>query len=347
MAKAKKLPSGQWRTLVYSHTDGEGKRKYKSFTSDTKWESEQMAAEYRAKNKANAARKGLDITVSEALERYIISKKTVLSPATVREYKRSAKNDFTLLDDLKLRDLTQEKIQITINNHAKTKSAKTVYNIHGLLSSVLSMFYPEFKFNTTLPQKQKTERRAPTDDDVKTLIKKAEGTEAELPILLASVGSLRRSEIAELRVNNVTDTGIYVKQAIVQNENKEWVRKGTKSEAGYRFVPLPQEIISKLKKVEILNDDDRIVKLNPNQIYKRVRKAVIESDITYISLHNLRHYYASVLHAIGVPDKYIMQYGGWSTDTVLKNVYQHVMDDKDKSEQEKVISHFADITKGD
>jgi hypothetical protein len=36
MAMAKKLPSGQWRTLVYSHKDLDGKRRYESFTADTK-----------------------------------------------------------------------------------------------------------------------------------------------------------------------------------------------------------------------------------------------------------------------------------------------------------------------
>ena len=36
MAKAKKLPSGKWRALVYDYTDSNGKRKYQSFTAETK-----------------------------------------------------------------------------------------------------------------------------------------------------------------------------------------------------------------------------------------------------------------------------------------------------------------------
>jgi hypothetical protein len=39
MAKAKKLSSGNWRTLIYDHTDENGKRHYKSFTANTKKES--------------------------------------------------------------------------------------------------------------------------------------------------------------------------------------------------------------------------------------------------------------------------------------------------------------------
>ncbi|MCI9448986.1 MAG: hypothetical protein HFE30_01870 [Clostridiales bacterium] len=40
MAKAKKLPRGSWRVLVYTVTDASGKRKYESFTAETKSEAE-------------------------------------------------------------------------------------------------------------------------------------------------------------------------------------------------------------------------------------------------------------------------------------------------------------------
>ena len=51
MAKAKKLPSGSWRVLVYDCTDQNGKRRYKSFTAETKKEAEYLAAEYTLKKK--------------------------------------------------------------------------------------------------------------------------------------------------------------------------------------------------------------------------------------------------------------------------------------------------------
>ena len=39
---AQKLKSGKWRARVYSHTDNEGKKHYKSFTSSSKKEAERM-----------------------------------------------------------------------------------------------------------------------------------------------------------------------------------------------------------------------------------------------------------------------------------------------------------------
>ena len=53
MATAKKLPSGSWRCLVYDYTDENGKRIYRSFTSDDpspagKRKAEALAAQYAA-----------------------------------------------------------------------------------------------------------------------------------------------------------------------------------------------------------------------------------------------------------------------------------------------------------
>jgi integrase len=44
--------------------------------------------------------------------------------------------------------------------------------------------------------------------------------------------------------------------------------------------------------------------------------------------HDLRHYHASMLHALGVPDKYIMERGGWGSAAVLQGIYQHTFTDK-------------------
>ena len=70
MAKAKKLPSGNWRVNLYDYTDpATGKRIYKSFTATTKKEAEYMAAEYKLDGKQRTASVG-DMTLKEAYTRY-------------------------------------------------------------------------------------------------------------------------------------------------------------------------------------------------------------------------------------------------------------------------------------
>lgn len=124
MAKAKKLPSGNWRVNLYDYTDpSTGKRIYKSFTATTKKEAEYMAAEYKLDGKQRTASAG-DMTLKEAYTRYIDSKTNVLSPSTIREYRRSARNDLQDIMPLKLRDITQEAVQRSINQFAAKSCAK-------------------------------------------------------------------------------------------------------------------------------------------------------------------------------------------------------------------------------
>ena len=227
MAKAKKLPSGNWRVNLYDYTDpATGKRIYKSFTATTKKEAEYMAAEYKLDGKQRTASAG-DMTLKEAYTRYIDSKTNVLSPSTIREYRRSARNDLQDIMPLKLRDITQEAVQRSINQFAANHAPKTVRNAHGLLSAVLGVYYPSFQLSTGLPQKQKTRITIPTEAEVKALLEAAEGTNMHQAILLAAVGTLRRSEICALTQSDVHDNGVMVNKAMVCDDNHEYVIKST------------------------------------------------------------------------------------------------------------------------
>lgn len=70
------------------------------------------------------------------------------------------------------------------------------------------------------------------------------------------------------------------------------------------------------------------------------KKALDRSGLPHFRFHDLRHYQASILHAMGVPDKYIMERGGWKTDSTLKNIYQHTMSDKRKEVEEGICELF-------
>jgi hypothetical protein len=154
MAKAKKLPSGNWRVRAYIGTDADGKKIYKSFTAPTKKEAEYMASEYMMHRniKANS---GYNMTVGDAIEKYIDIKSNILSPSTIRTHRGILRNHLDGIKHIKLSDLTREIVQQEINIETAKLSPKTVKNVHGLLSAALKMYYPEFVLNTDLPQKEK------------------------------------------------------------------------------------------------------------------------------------------------------------------------------------------------
>lgn len=340
MATAKKLPSGSWRCLVYDYTDANGKRHYKSFTSSDptakgKREAERMAAVYAFEKEKTFK---CEITFLDALDKYIADRESVLSASTIREYKRSRKNDFSWLGNMKIEDITQENVQEFVNQKSRDKSPKTVRNMHCIISAVLKSYRPELALNTTLPQKIPPKLYIPTDDDVKKLISYIDNDDMMIAVLLAAFGPLRRSEICGLEDTDFNGNIVHVQRAVVMDENKHWVDKTTKSVAGNRFVPLPDFVIAKTK-----GRKGRIVRLSPSQVSDRFIDLVARSGLPHFRFHDLRHYCASIQHALGIPDAYIMQRGGWGSDAILKQVYRHALTDKSDELNAIANEHFSSL----
>ncbi len=330
MPKAKKLPSGSWRCQVYLGKDENGKNIYKSVTADTKKEAEYLAAEMQLKRKEKE-KNGL--TLKEAYEKYIESKKNVLSPNTIREYIRMSHKSFEEIMPLLLSELTQERIQVAVGNYALNHSAKSTANTHGLLSAVLKQYRPELSLHTRLPQKQKYERHIPSEEDIQKLIETTEGTRIHVPILLAAFGSFRRSEIVALKRSDVEDNGIWIRRAEAIDENRKFVTKVPKTRAGYRFVDtIPNWVLKRVKKWDF--------DINLYAITNDFEKAIKHAGITPCRFHDLRHFYASEQHALGIPDKYIMKQGGWSSVSVLQDVYQHTIKEKQNEYSRQAIEYF-------
>ncbi|MGL5436189.1 MAG: site-specific integrase [Lachnospiraceae bacterium] len=142
-----------------------------------------------------------------------------------------------------------------------------------------------------------------------------------LSVYLAAFGTLRRSEICALTSNDIIGNTIHINKAMVKNANREFEVKTTKTVSSDRYVSLPDFVI------QLFPLNGNIVSITPDAITHRFGRTLTKLQIPRFRFHDLRHYSASIMHAIGVPDQYIMQRGGWGSDTVLKQVYRGTMDD--------------------
>lgn len=348
MATAKKLPSGSWRVQVFSHyeltqqPDGSVKKKriYESFTCDDpsnrgKREAERMAAEYAA-NKERMSR--TDYTLQEAMEKYISSKENVLSTTTLRGYKTLLKNAYPNLLPVRIRKLTAPDIQEWANEYSLSHSPKSVSNAHGFISAVLSVYEPSLRLNTKLPEKKNTELYVPSDKDIEKLLKHIEGTEMEKAVLLAAFGTLRRGEICALTDKDIHGDTIIINKSMVRSDKGGMVTKTPKTLSSNRVVEYPHFVIEKFNGIH-----GKLVDMHPEDISKKFGKILEEAGLPHFRFHDLRHYSASIMHAIGIPDQYIMARGGWKTDTVLKSVYRNVINDEQKKFTDKINSHFTSM----
>lgn len=333
MAKAKKLPSGNWRCLVRKNIDG--KQVAKSFTAPTKKEAEYLAAEWVL----NENSKIDSMTLKTACERYIETREHVLSPSTVREYKCCVKRSLTTIMNCKIDTLTREQIQKAIDLEAASHSPKTVRNIHGLLSSVLKTYRPGFALNTQLPQKKKTKMHIPTDAEVKTVLEAAKGTYVEIAILLAAFGPMRRGEICALTHEDVSGNMVTVDKAFVLSDERKWVLKTPKTYSSNRTIVFPEFVIKKIEGIE-----GRLIPTTPDSLSRAFTKILKKTKMEYFRFHDLRHYHVSICKAMNIPDEYIMARGGWATNYTMNNVYAHTLPDVQDVVTSKILSHFSNVS---
>jgi integrase len=286
-----------------------------------------------------ASRKPLSLTLGEAINRYIESKDAVLSPATIAGYKRIRNHALQGLMQVQLSDLTQEKIQRAVNAMAKTKSPKSVRNAHGLLSAVLSEYMPSMVLRTTLPQKKPYEAQIPSSEEIEKIIDISRGTVMELPILLAVWLGLRTSEIRGITWESMKDGILHVSQAIVEGEDGPEL-KGTKTYSGDRKIRLPAYIADLIQKQP--QNGEYLVTLSGQAMYKRFSRLCEKAGIRHYRFHDLRHANASVMLALGIPDKYAMERMGHATNHMLKTVYQHTMKGKRDEVANLVDNYFTE-----
>ena len=336
MATAKQLPSGSWRIRIY---DNELKKQI-SFTSDLpgkagKAEAELMAREYQLGRKK---KKEQGKTIGECIDEYISLKENILSPTTISGYRKYRKTSLSGLCDILIKELTQQEVQAYINRLALTMSPKSIRNAHGLLSAVVKVYAPELYLNTTLPKVQKKIKQLPEAIDVWKAI---HGTEIELPCLLAMWCSLRMSEIRGLKKSDIKNGIVTVERTIVNADNEHIEKNSTKTVESTRQIELPEYIISLVNALP--KEQEYITLIKDHALYMRFTRLLERKGIQHMSFHDLRHMNASIMLMLGIPDKYAMERGGWSTNSTLKSVYQHTFSAERKAADKKINDYFNSL----
>ena len=340
MATARKLPSGMWRVLAYDGTGADGKRRYKSFTAESKKAAELMAAQYQTSVDKRASRR--DLTVKDAIDRYINAKSGVLSPSTMYGYRRMQRNRYGSIENLKVFSLTTEDMQCFISQTAQECSPKYTANVYGLLSSAVSMFRPDAVFHITLPKRSPQKQVAPSSDSVRTLFESADG-DLKVCIALAAFCSMRRGEICALKYGDISGDAIHIHADMVTDENNRYHYKDMpKTSESIRIAHAPDQVIELLGSGD---PDEFVIKRPPYAITKAFIRLRNSLGLT-IRFHDLRHYYASIGAALGIPDIYISDFGGWRRGSpVLKATYQNVLEDVGKEYSDLLKGHFSELIK--
>jgi integrase len=339
MATAKKLPSGSYRVLAYLGKDASGKPIRMSFTADEKADAEFQASEYIRNNRKTTDK---NLTVKEAIERYIQAKTAVLSPSTIRAYKSYQRTHYDGIGSKKVFRLTTEDMQLFISGlTVDGAKPKTVANVYGLLASSVALFRPDMVFRVKLPTRKKKARQSPSDSVVCGLFKNAD-SELQKCIALAAFASLRRGEICALKHSDLNGRVLSVHADMVMNEAGEWVYKDIpKTSESNRTVTLPPEVVALIGDGL---DNDYIISISPSRVSDRFIKLCKRMGVDGVRFHDLRHYYASIGAVLQIPDTYLSSFGGWRSDSpIMKTIYQGTIAEQTGKYAETMNAHFSKL----
>ena len=317
--KPRRLPSGSWNVRIMI-----GGQSY-SFTHSDKKTVLRMASDFADEHR----RRIENPTLSEAMRTYIAENTERLSPSTVRAYtgiarmveKRSPK-----IASKRLSALTEQDVISIVRPLRTLKTKRNYVNfIHACTGlSVHQKLYGKASKRVSVP----------TELEVLGLLEIFRNTELEIPIMLAAYGGLRRGEICALRMSDVDGDFVHVSKAVVRDQSGAWVTKDPKTASSVRSVLLPHFVIERIQ------EQGYITHLLPSQVSNRFWKKQRNLGIRPYCFHSLRHFHASYLHALNIPDAYIMQRGGWSSASVLQNVYRHALADKASYADILAVSSF-------
>ena len=336
--KTTKLKNGSVSARVYLGSRN-GKEIVKRITASTPKELRKKIQEEKYLFTLNKQMEtGKDLTLRQCFEQYIETHENIFSPSTIQGYKVIVRNSFQDLMDKPISEITEMDIQAEINSMASNLSSKTISSRYSLFVCAVSPYRREVKmWHPKMPPKKKAELYIPTKEDVEALISYAEEQSPEmvLPIMLGAFCGLRRGEIAAMTFADIHDGAVHISKAIVNSGGRVYLEKAPKSYAGFRSVPLSprvEQFIEERKK-----SSEKLISVDLEAITDRFSHIVKNAGVHPMRFHDLRHFFASQLVLLGIPDIYAIKLTGHSTTNMLRNVYQHTFKEAEDLFRQKLV----------
>ena len=349
----------QKREVYYLYMDlgrddyGHRLRQYRTFPT--------LSAARKARNtfqlqrNGNAFRSSADLTLDQWLEEWM---REIVIPnragTTIYGYQCMIKNYISpMLGDILLQDLCPKDLQHYYSQLLEEKQlgANTVRHHHALLSAALHAALRQDLIPRCVTDRVEPPRFIPketayyTAEHLKKLYQLIEGHPLETVVRLAGSLGLRREEICGLRWDSV-DFGhrkLYIRAART-TAGAEIIEKETKNRSSSRVLHMSDEIYRLLvrewntqrARAQAMGTDwpdSRLVivdvdgvPLSPNRLTGAFSSFIRSNGLPPLTLHGLRHTFATVASSQGAPLFDIGKALGHSTPSTTGRIYTHLSD---------------------
>lgn len=259
------------------------------------------------------------------------------------------------LGRVKLRELTAPQIQLYLRRkQAEGLSSNTVRKHLGVLHNALEQARRQDLISrneagqVTPPASTRPDHHFYDSHTMGLLFEALSGTSLEPVVKLAGYMGLRRSEICGLKWSHVDRENKVITIAEARTAvNGRSVDKGTKNRAsirrlGYRGLADMEELMERLWQKRLdekarmgsgYQDLGFVVCHSGGQPYQadylsnRLQRVLKNTDLPYVTLHGLRHSFASIAHSRNVPLFGISKALGHSNTNTTTQIYMHLFDD--------------------
>ena len=322
---------GKCRLVVYAGSDAYGKplRHYRTVKYTSKRNAEKQYRDFE-REVMDGKKKDSNIKLSKMMDDYIESRKRRgVHSTTITSYKSVRKRIEATIGDPIASKVTRKMIDEWIDKLSEGLDPKTVKNIVSFLSSCyqryieLEMLEKNPCRNAELPELSAKERLILTHEDIRPFYDALQDHYEKDPDLvvvleLALFCGLRRSEICGLKTTNIdtAERTVHVDDARHRTAGKTVSGEGTKTARSNRVLSLPEFVYNDIieliaiheenaRKDKNLPEPEYLIlgvcgdPINPDVIYKRLKRFEKKYDLPDVNLHGLRHTYASMLKWMG------------------------------------------------
>lgn len=219
--------------------------------------------------------------------------------------------------------------------HSRFQNVKTV--LRAAVDDDLILKDPSQGVRLPRRHNRASDMRIPTAAEIKQLYESSEDWFAAFVALCAFAG-LRRGEAAAIKLSDIDFLGrsIHVQRQIQKEAKKDPEIRAPKYNSD-RTVFIPDELVvilsEHVKKFGVYGMEQWLFPglegwpINPRQASYRWERAISGSDIKDITLHDLRHFFASGLIASGCDVVTVQRAMGHKSPSVTLDTYSHMWPD--------------------